>query len=444
MSKQIESSRLLSIARYRKPFIAGREGGITAMFAIGLPVIVGMAGLAIETGLWYQSRRELQSAADAAALAGALELVRANPTNVTTAATSAAVRNGFVDASPSTKTITHPYAGDDKKVQVVLTRDENRLFTRLFATDAVRVRARAVAQMVPYGDACVLALDTGAIDATETTGTTNITLEKCLIAANSNAGTAVHLQGNAVVNAGGLWTAGGYAVDGSATATFENPPVTSAAPIADPYASLTVPPIGACNTTVSFPVTSSIQLSPGTYCPVPGNFKLTSTSDVDFLPGTYIINKADFEVEGSARLRCSTCTGGQGVTFVLTSSDAPDANGVIPSIGKVNIAGGADIALDAPRDPSSQFNGVLFYQDQRAQTNRDNIFNGGGNMSLGGALYFPRQEVFFTGNNDYNQVKCTHVVGRLVTLRGTSSLDNRGCEDAGWLKANAWSVDLLE
>jgi Putative Flp pilus-assembly TadE/G-like len=70
------------------------SGQAFVFVAFMLLVLVGMAGLVIDVGSWYRADRHLQTAADAAALAGAQEL----PTNQAEATTVAidygTVRNG--------------------------------------------------------------------------------------------------------------------------------------------------------------------------------------------------------------------------------------------------------------------------------------------------------------------------------------------------------------
>ncbi|MER9216994.1 pilus assembly protein TadG-related protein [Mesorhizobium sp. M0663] len=53
----------------------GESGNVATIFALSLPIVVGGAGLGIETSYWYYSSLKLQAVADAAAYAGALEKV---------------------------------------------------------------------------------------------------------------------------------------------------------------------------------------------------------------------------------------------------------------------------------------------------------------------------------------------------------------------------------
>ena len=56
--------------------VAGRSesGQAVVLSVVWMVVLLGMAGLVIDVGSWYRSQRNLQSDADAAALAGAQEL----------------------------------------------------------------------------------------------------------------------------------------------------------------------------------------------------------------------------------------------------------------------------------------------------------------------------------------------------------------------------------
>jgi uncharacterized membrane protein len=55
------------------------EGGsILVLAALGMTVLFGLAAVAIDVGNWYYTQRQLQSFADAAAMAGALEIGIAN------------------------------------------------------------------------------------------------------------------------------------------------------------------------------------------------------------------------------------------------------------------------------------------------------------------------------------------------------------------------------
>ena len=80
---------------------AGDDGGQTlVMFVLFMFAVLGMAGLAIDVGHWYQEKQAVQAEADASALAGASQL----PTgwsNAMTAASSNFAKNAMAGDSPT-------------------------------------------------------------------------------------------------------------------------------------------------------------------------------------------------------------------------------------------------------------------------------------------------------------------------------------------------------
>ena len=108
-------------------------------------VILGMAAMAIDVGMFLQERRELQNAADAAALAGAQDLP-ASPANAVAAATSWAEENGIGSGELEGVTVSTTYATDDT-VTVQVKRDVPWLFARVLGRGSDTVRADATARV---------------------------------------------------------------------------------------------------------------------------------------------------------------------------------------------------------------------------------------------------------------------------------------------------------
>lgn len=111
------------------------------MIALTIVVLCGMAALVVDAGMAYVQKGELQTAADAAALAAAHDLP-----NVTTAQNTAAEyaeKNGI---EPGRTTATTPYKSDPKKVEVVVTTTVEYTFARILGFNSQEVSARAVAE----------------------------------------------------------------------------------------------------------------------------------------------------------------------------------------------------------------------------------------------------------------------------------------------------------
>src|SRR5215470_6257473 len=92
---------ILRMLRLISALLGDRKGGTVLFVALGAPVVIGAAGIGVETGLWYMTRRHAQTAADAAAVAGAMQLLRGAAGNMTSAAVTDATRNGFPNTAPS-------------------------------------------------------------------------------------------------------------------------------------------------------------------------------------------------------------------------------------------------------------------------------------------------------------------------------------------------------
>src|SRR6516162_1212157 len=71
-------------------FFRDRQGAVAVAVAVLLPVLIGLAGIGVEVGLWFAVQRQNQSAADAAAISAALEYAAQIQSGVTTNPTAAA------------------------------------------------------------------------------------------------------------------------------------------------------------------------------------------------------------------------------------------------------------------------------------------------------------------------------------------------------------------
>ena len=92
----------------------GERGQVLPLMAIGLlAVLLGLAGLAIDVGSWYQAKRHVQAVADASALAAAQALPGDGVTAKSYATSYAATNGGSIDTpqfapatSPTKDTVT--------------------------------------------------------------------------------------------------------------------------------------------------------------------------------------------------------------------------------------------------------------------------------------------------------------------------------------------------
>lgn len=415
-------------------------GSMTIFAALTTPILVGALGLAVDVGLWYDDKHVIQTSSDAAAIAATFRFATGDTAHMTSAATADAVRNGFNSASPSTLTlhnppISGPYAGNATAVEAILTEQRPLIFTSLFLGNNVTILARAVAIVKTTGDACVLALDPTASGAVTVQGSTTVNMTHCAVAANSSDASAINVAGNGAIAANTLWTAGNISEGNSATVTLDHPATTDAWPLANPYANETIPPIGGCTANHTSLNNVTTTISPGVYC---NGISIGSHSVITLNPGVYYIDKGDLSIGAQATVTCACSAAGSGVTIVLTSSSSAS------QIGNVTINGGATMTLNAPSSATAPFQGLLFFQDPRATSTHDNKFNGGSTMNLTGGIYFPSEQVEWTGNNSSGTPTCTKIVAKTIVFTGNSNMDDSGCAAAGVNPIQIQGVALVD
>lgn len=157
-----------------------RNGMVTVYVALGLMVFLGMAGLAVDVGHLYHNRAKAQRAADAAALAGALQFASGyGKTEADTNARSVATANGYnVVASNVTMTTSYPAIDDqtgatkDSWYRVQITRTEPLFFLAALGFRNLPVGAKATAE---YRRKSPIPIQNGVPDYTKI-GNTNLSL----------------------------------------------------------------------------------------------------------------------------------------------------------------------------------------------------------------------------------------------------------------------------
>ena len=426
------------------------QGGSTlALFAFALPGLLGLGAIGVETGLWYVSKRAVQTQADAGALGGAFAKVWGrSDADAKAAALKEAQRNGFEGGAPegmdrNIPPLYGPYMGEDSAFEVMISRrHDTMLFAAIVPDDFLTVSTRAVAGIVPTGKACILALDKLAAQALTNSGNTSIEAPKCAIASNSTDDQAAFFTGSATVNVQTVWTAGDMLQEGNKVKlTTADPPTTRTWPLVDPFEGTPIDlPLGACS---NGNWTGAATKYPGKYC---GGITVNSSAVINMMPGTYYIDGGNLQINGGATVTCASCSpGGEGVTFVLTSSGSAN------SIGTAQINGGATVTLNAPAagaasaGPGGIYEGLLFYQDPDAPTSisKTGQLNGGATSALIGGIYFPSNNVLWSGNLT-GKSECTVIVADTVTLTGSSVLSNEKCEEFKIKTAVTTKVALIE
>lgn len=400
-------------------------GSMIVISAACLPLLIGAAGLAVDTAQWTYWKRQLQREADSAAIAGAF--AKAQGKDAVAAATNDLSRTGTITLSGaagiSSAPTTGAYAGNAQAVRVAIATTRRLPFSGMFMSAAPSITAHATAAVVSNGDFCALAL--GSTSAVGITMQGNASLNfGCGLATNSRSANAVTAGGSSSVTATPVSAVGGLTASSNYVGGTQLLPYSLPQP--DPYATLANPSPSSCQNQVTVAPNSSQTLAPGCYRGI--NIKGTATLS----PGVYYIDGSSFSLGSQANVT------GDGVTIVLTSSSAATTPS---SIATLDMNGGATVQLTA--STSGTYAGILFYQDRRAQDSGSNTINGNASSKLQGAFYFPSQEIDFSGTSGMT-TDCLQLVALRLTFIGNTSISNQCPASSGAGSFKGTQVRLVE
>ena len=201
---------------------------------------------------------------------------------------------------------------------------------------------------------------------------------------DSSSSSAISASGNASVTASVIDVHGG--VQKSGNATFSPKPITGAAVVPDPLASLASPSTSGVTNYGSESVSgnSSATIKPGIYSQisVSGNGSLTMNS------GLYIIEGGGFSVSGNGNVK------GSGVTIFNAGSNYPGTGG---SYGGITISGNGSFNLTAPT--TGTYAGIVIFQ---SRDNTKTVTLSGNASGMSGIVYAPAAQLAESGNAQLN------------------------------------------
>ncbi|TYO65659.1 pilus assembly protein TadG [Bradyrhizobium hipponense] len=433
--------------------LRSQQGAAAFATVIALVPLIGVVSLGAEAGSWYVTKKNAQNAADAAAYSGALRLActiagatNCDPQSVDYRGKEFAAQNAFCNSSPTDNT---PYPDSQcptslpsriaRAVQIDIgdyVGDYNAgTFTTPPAGTGNAVRAR-VSQQQPAYLAAVLGLTTVNIPAQAIALVQNPT-KLCALALGPDSG-ALKLGGNLSNNGTGCgmmsdttvqfastpsFTGSGWAIYGVSGCTPSNtcnsPGVGVPHNYFMPYANNPLSKLDSelfnsrtGNTSPSCPVQTDgwkhctpNSAGSGAY----GSFTVSNGDQYILDPGTYFFYKATIKITGG-QLK------GTGVTLVLLGDSQLTING-----------GTVDLSAPATNSFSSDLNGVLIDDQAPNKTSNQVKINGGGTVSLGGAMYFPYVDVSWAGTTASTNTTCSAVIARTIDMSGGGYLSTQGC-----------------
>jgi len=425
-------------------------GQALVVVAFAMVVILGFLGLGFDLGYLRYTKQRLQIAADAAALAGAVESSQCAGTSdcsaLTAAAQDALTENGFTGSvlltacSTSGATLTvavnnppcylganDPHHGD----AAVVAQKTPVFFSRILGYNSVLVTARGEAG-VGSSSNCLYALSPLDANALTLSGGSSMTLPACSVYVDSSSSLAVTTGGGARISAASISIVGGYSIGGGST--ISPTPTTGASAVGDPLAYVPEPSYTPCASPTAATVLNHSAtpwvLMPGNYC---GGIQIGSDANVTFNPGSYVVGGGisiggaavvtfgagmyvmqggGFVVGGGASVT------GSGVTFFLTGT----SGNALFKYGPVSLSGGAVVTLTAPT--SGTYVGMLFDQDPSAYgatSATASSFTAGSASYFQGSLYFPTTSVTYSGGAS---AQYTILVAADISISGGATLNS--------------------
>lgn len=348
--------------------IRGENGQALVLTALTMSLLVASLGLAVDVGMLFRAKRQLQTAADAAATAGAQQLIYAQ--TATAAADNAAADNGEQNGiNNTTVTVNNPPQSgaftSNHYVQVVIQQAAPTYFMRVFGVDTIHLTAQAIATDAKAGAGCIyLMAPSGTGLAIQ--GDYNIDATGCGIYVNSSSPDALNVTGS-----GGLIDAPFLNVVGGSNGQTTKPTAqtTGVLPVSNPLGNITgpTPSNGGCTTTSSATsITGSFSADDG------GAVCFTnpvSLSNASLGAGTYV-----FE-------------GGVTVSGTVTISN-----------GTLDLYGGAlnqdsNSLLNITAPTSGTYNGIAILQPANNSSQLQVQF-GSSNQVLDGYIYAPSASVY--------------------------------------------------
>jgi hypothetical protein len=405
---------------------------VACLLAVSIVPLLGIAAIALDGGLLLSDRRGAQRAADAAALAAAVDLfnnyttnkgVDVNGTAAKSAITTAAA-NGFPNnGTTSTVTVHIPpksggFASDPGGyAEVVISYNESRYFSRIWGSSNIPVTARAVAhgEFTPANPG-VLVLDPTDNNTLDVTASGNVTVTgHGSINVNSksaNGGATMTNTGNIVADNINL-SDGVYNHSNSGNmigSVHYNVP-----PTPDPLAGLPQPtqpayPQAPAPTTglnystsqgVNYSGTDQLALYPGYYegISVTGSGSVTLLPNSDGTPGIYYL--------GSHGLSITNAGGVLGSNVMLYSDGGANTS----------ITGSGSVILSPPT--SGTYQGITYFQAR--SSNKDVNITAQGNLNMSGTFYAAGAKVSITGQGDYSNSIGSQWIAWQMAVTGSGS-----------------------
>src|ERR1017187_2357637 len=313
----------MRIFRDRRGLIfCDQRGQTTILIALCLMCLLGLTGFAVDAGMMFRAKRNLQIAADAAAISGAAEL---NYGDAAAAAQAAAVQNGETNGvNGATVTVNNPPAAGSHTgsayVEVIVSQVEPTYFMKALHLNSLTVSARAVGT-VATTPTCLVTLGNAAPGLSVTNGAA-LTVSSCGIIDDATGSGALTASGGATITTTSVSVVGTTSISNGAVVTPT--PVTGITTVADPLSYFAIPPpssdyTSGCSADPKISTSRTIGPSTaGSYVCYDG-LTISNSPTVTLNPALYIINGVGGSGKNQFSVSGGTLNGTSGVTFYLVN-----------------------------------------------------------------------------------------------------------------------------
>lgn len=426
------------------------NGQTLVLTALCGSALIGFMALALDMGVMYHTKRDLQSAVDAAALAGAQDYLWNRSTSTAkTAACNAASTNGFTGTcttgncnGSTSNTIcinTPPLNGPETGTTagVFIEAIAAQPTPAIFIGKRVGVMARAVAGTPTSGQACIWLMNKSG-NGLAVQGKYDIESPDCGIYVNSNTSDAMSVTGGAgTINAPFVDVVGNSSLQHVPNGV--NPTMNSGVRNT-PWGNPTGPTSSDCSTANTVPgnsISSSTTIkSPvnGVVCFSGNNVSISGTMT---FPGSssgivyYFQNGVSIGVGATVTFGSGTYSSGTG-TFSNTS-------GAMVDLGTGSLNQGSNSLLNIYSPTAGSYNGIALFQPS-TNTNQLQVQFGSNNEVMDGYIFAPGAQVYlqdhgggvtatglvaaqlydkastFTVPHSYDKANATTTLNRVLTL----------------------------
>ena len=398
------------------------SGNAMLLLAIGIPMLIGAAGAAVDMTQWYTWKRELQQATDQGAMAAAWALSNTSMKDRYTTRGQQDYQNNLAltkdYATAATFRLASYSNGSNNSVVATASMTRTLPFSSFLTSRSVTVRSSSQAAFSAGADynACLISIgDTGTTF--EVGGNANVQAH-CGLAALSCSNDAIIINATATVVTDSIATCGTASVP-----TANQSVVTQTQPgqLQDEFADLTPPSNTTPRTYACAGNGQNAQASPqpGTYT---GGLKVTCRTTL--AAGIYVISGGDLDLTGNFTVT------GTNVMFVLKDGATLKlgGSGNNNTLSLTPMQASDFISLGYSATLASRYANMLIFEDRNNNPPGDHIINGNSTSLFQGTIYLPDGTARLNGTSSISST-CLQISANKINILGNAYLDTR-CSSA--------------